>query len=493
MRGQDRHVAIVGAGVGGLAAGILLAARGCAVTICEAAAAPGGKLRATRVGDALLDAGPTLLTLRPIFEAIFEAGGSGLDAHLRLSPVQSLGRHVWADGSTLDLHRDEARNAEAIGALAGAAEARGYRDFCARARRMHETLDAAFLQRPRPTALGLAGEVGMARLLSLSPFSRLDEALAKHFRDPRLRQLFGGYATYVGASPLQAPATLMLVAAVEQQGMWRVEGGISRLAHAMAAVAGALGVKLRLDTPVAAIEEAGGRAVGLRLADGERIAADAVIANADVAALGAGRLGSAAARAVDAVPPRRRSFSAITWAMRGRITGRGALYTNVVFPEGGGEYADLTFRARLPAQSTLHLTALDRGDTDAAPSGPERILLSMSAPARGDAAPLDAAARAALTAARLAQLARAGFDIQPEAGQCKITTPAEFEHMFPGTGGALYGPAMHGWNAAFERPRAATRLPGLFLAGGGTHPGAGLGMAALSGRFAADAVLEERR
>jgi 1-hydroxycarotenoid 3,4-desaturase len=94
---------------------------------------------------------------------------------------------------------------------------------------------------------------------------------------------------------------------------------------------------------------------------------------------------------------------------------------------------------------------------------------------------------------RFAQLANAGFEVHPDSERIEVTTPADFERLYPGTGGALYGAAMHGWNAAFERPRAATRVPGLFLAGGGTHPGAGLAMSALSGRFAAEAVLKEKR
>lgn len=476
----------MGAGIGGLAASIHLAARGCAVSVFERAAAPGGKLRAVELGGVAMDAGPTQLTLRPVFEGLFALGGTSLDAHLELTEAQSLGRHVWPDGSTLDLHRDEARNADAIGAFAGAAEARGYRDFMARARRVRAALDAAFLQRPRPTALGLAAELGMGRLLGLSPFAMLDDALGKHFHDARLRQLFGGYASYVGASPLQAPATLMMVAAVEQEGVWRVAGGVHRLAGALARVAEGMGVALHCNAPVAEVLVAGGRASGLRLATGEKIAADAVVMNADVAALGAGLFGVTGA--VDAVPPRQRSFSTVTWLLRGRLAGRAALHTNVVFPlPGAGEYTALGFRGRLPEASTLHLTALDRGDDETPPGREEAFQLSISAPARGAAAVPELAA---LTASRLAQLRAAGFAL--EVMESRATTPADYEALYPGTGGALYGAAMQGWNAAFDRPRAATRLPGLFLAGGGTHPGAGLAMAAISGRFAAEAILEER-
>ena len=489
---KERHVAVIGAGVGGLSAAIRLAARGCRVTVCEAADAPGGKLGRVALGGAVVDSGPALLTLRPVFEELFAAAGTALEARLALRPMTHLGRNVWPDGSVLDLGADEARNAEAIGDFAGAAAARGYRGFMQRARDLRAALAAAFLRAARPTALSLTAELGLARLLGLSPFALLGEALGKHFADPRLRQLFGGYGAYVGAAPGQAPATLMMVAAIEQEGLWRIEGGCWRLADALADAARGMGVALRLGCPVAEVRVAGGRAAGVVLADGEVIAADAVIANADVAALGAGLLGAAAARAAEPVAPRRRSLSAVTWAMRGRLKGRAAPFTSVVFPDpAADEYTAMALRGAWPAASTLHLFALERGaEPVAGVAAEESLLLSMSAPARGET-PEPPDLRGRLTRTRLDALARAGFEVTAAPDCVAMTTPADWARRFPGTGGALYGPAIHGWNAAFERPRAATRLPGLFLAGGGTHPGSGLGMAAMSGGFAAAAALQE--
>jgi 1-hydroxycarotenoid 3,4-desaturase len=493
MSGRDRRVAIIGAGIGGLTAAILLAARGCAVTLCERAPGPGGKISEARHGDLALDTGPTLLTSRAIFEAVFAAAGATLTEHVALTPLEVLGRHVWPDGTALDLHRDDARNADAIGARFGAAEARGYLAFRARAQRVHAALERSFLENPRPTALGLAADLGMPRLLALSPFAALQDALATHFRDPRLIQLFGRYATYVGASPQLAPATLMLVAEIEQAGLWRVAGGMVRLAEAMAALATASGARLRFGAAVTAIEVERGRAAGLRLADGERVPAEAVIANADIATLAAGALGAEAARAVEAVPTRRRSHSAVSWAVVGRVAGRAPLHTNLVFADPrGDEHAQIAWRGRLPAASTLHLAALDRGDEEREAKGPERLVIRMSAPARGDGPPMPTEEALRLTTSRFSQLAAAGFEVIPEDDMIEMTTPEDHERRYPGTGGALYGPAMHGWNAAFERPRAATRLPGLFVAGAGAHPGAGIAMAALSGRFAAEAVLGAR-
>ena len=70
-------------------------------------------------------------------------------------------------------------------------------------------------------------------LFKINPFETLWHALGRYFRDPRLRQLFGRYATYCGSSPFKAPATLMLVADVEAQGVWRIEGGMAALAEAL--------------------------------------------------------------------------------------------------------------------------------------------------------------------------------------------------------------------------------------------------------------------
>lgn len=489
MNNARPRTGIIGAGIGGLVAALLLAHRGHAVTLCDPAAQVGGKLRRVLVAGTPQEAGPALLTLRRVFDRVFEDAGTTLDQHLTLTPQKLLGRHIFADGSRLDLPVDMQDAEAAIGAFAGNSAIPGWRAFRARARAAFDTLDAAMLGRQRPSALSLATEAGVGRLLATGPFTSLWDALGTHFPDPRLRQLFARAAAYVGSSPLQAPATLMLVAEVEQSGGWQVQGGMSRLAEVLADLARAQGAEIRLGTSVAEILVAGGRATGLRLADGEVIRCDHVVCNADPGALAAGRLGPAAARALDPLPVMKRSFSAVTWAMRARLPADAVAQTVLHTPDAPGEYNALAYRGRLPAEPTLTLWAQDRPDGAAPPSGPEQLLLMSSAPARGDQGQPDAAAIAALQARAFARLAKAGLALEPEAVQ--VTGPREWEALYPGTGGALYGAAVQGWQATFTRPAARTRLPGLVMAGGGTHPGAGIAMAALSGRLAAALITEK--
>ncbi len=492
---HTERIAIVGAGIGGLAAAIELAARGLDVSVFERAATPGGKLRELPVGDTRLDAGPTVLTMRWVFDALFDAAGARLDDALRLAPAERLARHAWGPGERLDLHADVARSADAIGRFAGAAEARGYLDFCARSQRVYRALEQPFLRAGRTTPWGLFARApwrDWPALASISPFTTLWRALGRHFHDPRLRQLFGRYATYCGSSPFDAPATLMLVAHVEQQGVWLVDGGMQRLAEALAALARRLGVRLRCGAQVEAIELAQGRAAGLRLAGGERIEADAVVFNGDVAALAAGLLGDAVRRAVPALPPSRRSLSALTWHLTASARGLPLLRHTVFFSRDyAAEFDDLR-AGRLPADPTVYVCAQDRGADDGpGPDGPERLMCLVNAPARGDGRAPTEEEIATCETRTFHALARCGLRLRPGPQPMARTSPSDFARLFPATGGALYGPASQGWRSAFTRCGARSRIPGLYLAGGSTHPGPGLPMAVLSGHQAAQAAMQD--
>ncbi len=485
-----RQVVVIGGGVGGLVAALELACAGLDVTVLERAATPGGKLREVAVAGRRLDAGPTVFTMRWVFEAIFADAGAVLSDYLTLRPASILARHAWDADQRLDLFADLQRSADAIGRFAGAAEAAGFLAFSAEARRIYATLEKPFIRGARPSMGSLVRDAGAVALWGIRPFDTLWKALSQHFADPRLRQLFGRYATYCGSSPFLAPATLMLVAHVERDGVWLVEGGMHRIAQALAGLAVARGATLRYGAEVAEILLERGRAAGVRLADGERIAAGAVVVNADAGAVAAGLLGTAIRGATPAVAARDRSLSAVTWATVARTEGFPLSRHNVFF---SGDYA-AEFRelaaGGLPREPTVYVCAQDRGDDDIPLAGPERLLCLVNAPPNGDAHPLTATEIEQCNDRSLRLLARCGLNLTHEATE--TTAPEGFHRLFPGTGGALYGPAVHGATSTFKRPGARTRVPGLYLAGGSTHPGAGVPMAALSGRLAAASLLQDR-
>jgi 1-hydroxycarotenoid 3,4-desaturase len=494
MRGG--RVVIVGAGIGGLACAIELARSGFDVTVVERAARAGGKMREIDVGGVSVDSGPTVMTMRWVFDEIFEAAGVSLEQYLALEPLEVLARHAWNRDERLDLFADANRSADAIGAFAGPAEAAGYLAFTADSQRVFETLRDSFLTAQKAGPMGLAGKIGLGRadaLLGIRPFDTLWRALGDFFADPRLRQLFGRYATYCGSSPFAAPATLMLIAHVEQAGVWAVAGGMQRLAEALERLATSLGVTFAFGAHVQTITLGQGRADGVILTGGERLAADWVVVNADSAALASGAFGAGVRTAAPAQTVAGRSLSAVTWTTRRETDGFPLVRHNVFFSDDyAAEFDDILRRGRLPARPTIYVCAQDRADDGAEASGAERLLILVNAPANGDKGPLDERDLRACEKQVSAHLARCGLRLGQGLETAQITTPTQFNGLFPASGGALYGPAMHGWAAAFKRPGARMRIPRLYQAGGGAHPGAGVPMAAISGRLAAQQLMLDR-
>eukprot|EP01038_Epipyxis_sp_PR26KG_P020451 gene20451-28952_t len=148
--------------MGGLVSALLLAARGLDVTLLEAADAPGGKMRPLSVGGAAMDAGPTVFTMRWVFDELMaEMGTSVADALPPLRPLSVLARHAWReDGTRLDLFADRARSADAISRWSSPAEGRRYLDFCAQAAGAYRALEAPHIRSQRPGLLQMVGALG---------------------------------------------------------------------------------------------------------------------------------------------------------------------------------------------------------------------------------------------------------------------------------------------------------------------------------------------
>ena len=485
-------VIVIGAGMGGLAAAISLAARKIPVIVLERHAAPGGKMRQLYVAGQPIDSGPTVFTMRWVFEKLYADAGLSLSEHLRLDKADLLARHSWQDSESLDLFANLEQSIQAISEFAGNEDADNYRRFAKKTEAVFNTLDKSFMraQRPNPVALSLQGGLsGMIDMANTQPFVSLWNALSRNFNDPRLRQLFARYATYCGSSPFKAPATLMLIAHVEKAGVWMVQGGMHALARTLADTLVSLGGEIRFGEGVARLETTGKHISGVQLDNGECLPAQAVIFNGDTQALAKGLLGTAARAAC--TERAEASLSAVTRCQYAITSGYTLAHHTVFFGNDYHDEFDSVFnRNTITDNPTVYVCAQDRSgsaDTQVGKGQHERLFSLVNAPASlmSDAQRLEAVQRMQQT------LNAQGLTIDEEKGQTIITSPSQFGRLFPASDGALYGRPTHGWMGSFKRPGSRSQIKGLYLCGGSVHPGAGVPMATLSGQLAAQSLCKD--
>lgn len=491
------RVMVIGAGIGGLTAALELAAHGCRVKVFERDDSVGGKIRSVTLSGKTIDVGPTVLTMRWVLDQIFRDVGARLADHVALEPAAAVARHAWDDGSRLDLFFDETPSRETIAAFAGKQEADGFVAFSRYAKNIYDHAYPTFMTSPDPSIRYMARHAGpraIGTVFHIDPFRKMSRAIDTFFRDPRLRQLFARYATYYGSSPFAAPATLNLIAHVEQQGVWLPADGMTALARAVAQLGEERGVHIECNRGVSAIDASDAGIKGIVLDDGAFEPADAIVYNGDISALADGTMGQDVRACASTTLPKNRSLSALVGAMVARTNGFDLLPHNVFFHTTPyeQEFTDIFQKRRLPEHPTVYIRAQDRDGQGPRPEGEERLFFIINAPPFGDLNPLTNEEIDSCLQTAIAMLKRAGLTLDYRPEHLRLFSPTDFAERFPGTGGAIYGPATHSMWASLKRSGVRSRIPGLYLTGGSVHPGAGVPMAALGGRQAATCLLTDR-
>jgi phytoene desaturase len=279
--GRTDRVVVVGAGLAGLATALRLRGAGREVTVVERGAGPGGRAgRVERDGYAL-DTGPSVFTAPEIVADTLAAVGDKLEDRLTLVPLETTYRAQYADGSSLDVHADPDAFAAEVGRLCGPAEATALRRYLADLAELYRLQLATFIDRNLDSPLDLLGPELLA-LARRGGFGRLSRHVERYFADDRLRRLFSFQALYAGVSPFRAIAAYAVIAQLDiGAGVWHPMGGIAAVPDALAAAAADAGVTFRYGATVAELETSGPRVSAVRLADGDRLPADAVVVTTD--------------------------------------------------------------------------------------------------------------------------------------------------------------------------------------------------------------------
>ncbi|MDE0803038.1 MAG: phytoene desaturase family protein [Acidimicrobiales bacterium] len=484
------EVVVVGAGVGGLAAAIHVAASGHDVTVVERLDHVGGKLDHRSAAGFTWETGPSLLTLPDVFRGLAGVAGHDLDDLVDLVRLDPICRYRFADGTGFDHRADAVDAAAAVEALSPGAGPK-FDDFLDRARTVWEVSERTFFAGAMTSPLRLLRRMRSPRdLADIDPLRSLHARAAATFDDSRLVQWADRYATYSGSSPYDAPATLGCIPHLEQHlGAWYVRGGLARLADALARIAADLGVEVRTRCDVDRITHAGDGVTGVRLADGEHLAADAVIANADALHLYRDLLPHRRARRRAERAPRSSSGFVLLLGIEGATAG--LAHHNISF---SGDYRaefDALFDVHDPiADPTVYVAASSVTDPSQAPAGHENWFVLVNAPSFDD--PAEEAARYAGYGDHVLEvMAERGWDLAGRIVHRDEIRPVDIADRFRTPGGSIYGTSSNGAMAAFLRPGNRGPVDGLYLCGGSSHPGGGLPLVAMSGRIAADLCTQD--
>lgn len=467
---------VIGAGFGGLAAAVRLRAMGHPVVVLEANEQAGGRASVWRRDGFTWDAGPTVITAPYLFEELFALVGRDARDYYTLVPTDPFYRVLFADGTSFDYVGDEERLVAQIAALSPR-DVDGYRRLAARAR---EIFDVGYL--------GLADQpfdrVGamlkiVPDLARLGAWRSVWSMVASHIRDDRLRRVLTFEPLLIGGNPFTAPSIYLLIHWLERKwGVWFPLGGTGALVQALVRLLAELDVPVRTNAPVARVEVEGGRAVAVRLEDGERIEVAGVVANGDPSTVYAELVAPEHRRrntdaAIDRVVQSPGLF--VTWFGADRTFPELAHHTILLGERYEGLLDDIFAKRRLAKDMSLYLHAPTRTDPSLAPPGREAFYVLSPVPnLRAD---VDwETVQPAYEERILAEVERrVAPGLRGSLTHRFSVDPRYFRDRLRSRDGAAFGPEPRLTQSAwFRYHNRSEDVGGLYFVGAGTHPGAGV-------------------
>ncbi len=490
---MSKRVLIIGAGPGGLATAMLLAKAGLEVTIIEKQPRVGGRTSAIEGDGYRFDLGPTFFLYPQILEEIFTAVGRDLHREIPMKKLDPQYRLTFGAGGELNATPDVERMVAEIAKLAPA-DAPQFRRFMTDNRVKLEKF-APCLQAPFLGWTSLFHARLLAVLPYLKPWKSLHAELATYFRDPRLQLAFTFQAKYLGMSPFQCPSLFSILSFLEyEQGVWHPIGGCNALPRGMARIATEMGVTIRLNEPVEEILFDGRRVVGVRTAQGEHRAA-AIVVNADFGHAMTTLVPNSRRRKWTDATIAKKKFSCSTFMLYLGLEGR---YDNLAHHN---IYVTKNYRQNLDEIENQHVLTEDPSfyvqnasvtDPTLAPSGHSTLYVLV--PVSHQHPNIDwKKERDHYRQLALRQLAKIGItDIERRIRFERVVTPVDWESKVGIYKGATFNLAHNLGQMLHLRPQNRfEEFDGMYLVGGGTHPGSGLPVIFESARISSQLLLEE--
>jgi phytoene desaturase len=485
MSSGRKKAVVIGAGLGGMSTALRLAAKGWRVSICERSATPGGKMNRWCTQGFTFDTGPSLITMPDVFQELYQSIGTDLRDHIELMSLTRQVHYTFADGMQCAQSASLPEWLDTVRALEGRTD--GFMQYMELGARLYNISKKTFFARSPIEPPGKEVRDILPSMPLLRGWGNYHREMCHFIKNPYLRMIFDRYMTYVGSSPYHVPGTLCVVPYIEYaRGAWHVRGGLYEIIRSFLRLFEPFGIELHLNAPVTEIERSGRKVTGVRLDNGECIAADAVVMNGDVSRIGA-LLGHEGFRAY---PPGERSLSGLIFLFALKNSHPDWHHHQVFFSNNyKHEFGQLFNERVFPDDPTVYVNMPGITDRGLTPDKGEVMFVMANAPANEEIK-WDADFTATARQRVLNRLKASGFpDFEDEIAACDVWTPSRIERTYDMPGGAIYGRNSHGKKNAFMRPfNKDLKFKGLYYVGGSTHPGGGTPTVLMSARITANLI-----
>ncbi len=473
---RQPHAVVIGSGFGGLAAAVRLGARGYRVTVLERLDAPGGRAYTHKIDGFTFDAGPTIVTAPFLFEELWEMCGRKFADDIDLRAMNPFYRLRFDNGETFDYCGDAAAMRAEI-ARFSPGDVDGYDRLLKASEDIFRIGFEQLGDKPFSSVLDMARAA--PDILRLGGLRSVYNFVARYMKDERLRTIFSFHPLLIGANPFAATSIYVLIAYLERQwGVHSVIGGTGKLVSGLVGLIQGQGGIVRCNAEVAQICVEGGRARGVRLADGEIVAADIVVSNACTAWTYLKMLPPECRKTFRDARLQRASYSMslFVWYFGTKRKYDDVLHHSILFgPRYRGLLNDIFVDHKLADDFSLYLHRPSASDPSVAPEGHDAFYVLSPVPNLN--ADVDWSTEAEVYRKRVEAYLEATVlpDLSKHIVASRITTPIDFRDRLLSWEGAAFGMEPILTQSAWFRPHnKSDDIEGLYLVGAGTHPGAGL-------------------
>jgi diapolycopene oxygenase len=500
------RIAVIGSGLGGLAAAAVLAARGYQVEVFEKNAWLGGKAAQLEGEGFRFDMGPTILIRPSVLRRIFGEAGRVLEDYIPMERLDPQWRCFFEDGLVLDLEDNLGAMATSLDKLKpGMGE--GFLKFQELSEQLHEISNKFFFWKPVGSMMDTFDLKGSFSIQVLKDVMKMrlgqtvGGVIREYIPDARVAQMLDHYTQYVGSNPDASPAILCAIGHMQsEEGIWYPMGGTRAVPEGLVRLGSELGVKYHPSTEVARlsiVKEAGKEKIaGLVLASGETLAFDAVVSNEDAVRTYRELVQGEAARKFEKEREYEPACSGVVLYLGLNKRYEHLAHHCFVFSRDPEEEFHHIYDLGEPAPDpTCYLASTTRTESATAPEGGDALYVLVHTPYLRPEHNWDEMFPK-YRQVILDKLKRtAGMpDLEERIVFERALTPVDIHERYKVLNGAIYGLSSHGkWSGAFKPSNLRRDVDGLFLAGGAAHPGPGMPMVLMSGWIAADALDQKYR